>query len=226
MIEILPTGLHCIEGDTHMSKWIKDAGGVIDRGSDAVVQACLANLKPGDVVFDVGCNIGAYSRVFSDAIGPKGYLYGFDPNPECITCALANRGLSVTMFHNVACGLRSTMERLQILPNVGASYVGSVGIDVEVVVLDEFMATLHRLDLMKIDVEGMEPETIMGSRDLILRFRPKLVIEVNHGALQRRGHDADGLFSLLALIGYRWDTIPFGVSLDSPQYDILCTPRS
>jgi hypothetical protein len=71
-----------------------------------------------------------------------------------------------------------------------------------VVVLDEALGELPALDLVKIDIEGFEPEAIAGFRRNLLRHRPAMLIEYNPRCLRdHAGHDpravgAD-LFALL-----------------------------
>ncbi len=36
--------------------------------------------RPGDVVFDIGANIGAYTLIMSKIVGNKGRVYSFEPN--------------------------------------------------------------------------------------------------------------------------------------------------
>jgi 23S rRNA U2552 (ribose-2'-O)-methylase RlmE/FtsJ len=38
-------------------------------------------LNPGDIVFDIGAHVGHHALVASRAIGPKGRVYAFDPQP-------------------------------------------------------------------------------------------------------------------------------------------------
>src|SRR5581483_11355219 len=38
-------------------------------------------VRPGDVVWDVGANVGYYSRMFSDLVGPTGHVVAWEPSP-------------------------------------------------------------------------------------------------------------------------------------------------
>lgn len=44
-------------------------------------EAMLAAIRPGDVVWDVGANVGLYSRAFSDIAGPSGKVFAYEPSP-------------------------------------------------------------------------------------------------------------------------------------------------
>jgi FkbM family methyltransferase len=56
---------------------------------------------------------------------------------------------------------------------------------VPVVVLDETLAGLARLDLLKIDIEGMEPIALRGFEHGLARLRPVLLSEFHPWAMER-----------------------------------------
>jgi len=49
----------------------------------------------------------------------------------------------------------------------------------QLVRLDEVLASLDRVDLIKLDIEGHEPRAIEGARGLIEKHRPTLLTEFN-----------------------------------------------
>ena len=60
-------------------------------------------------------------------------------------------------------------------------------------------ATIRQLDslaLLKIDVEGMETDVLLGARDTIARYRPAIFVENN------KEENSAGLLSLLRELGY------------------------
>lgn len=70
---------------------------------------------------------------------------------------------------------------LELRKREGANGVGQV-VDyenttpVQLVTVDEF--NFPRLDFLKIDVEGMDPEVLIGAEQTILKYRPVIYIEV------------------------------------------------
>jgi len=44
----------------------------------------VLNIKKGDVIADIGCGPGYYTFKFSDLVGPSGYVYAVDINPQHI----------------------------------------------------------------------------------------------------------------------------------------------
>ena len=43
--------------------------------------AMFEAIKPGDVIWDVGANVGYYTRKFSDSVGSAGQVFAFEPFP-------------------------------------------------------------------------------------------------------------------------------------------------
>ena len=39
-----------------------------------------SNVKPNDVVLDIGANVGAYSLIMGKLVGEGGIIYSFEPN--------------------------------------------------------------------------------------------------------------------------------------------------
>jgi FkbM family methyltransferase len=141
-------------------------------------RAFRADVSPGDVVLDVGANLGAYSLLFAQWVGPVGHVYAFEPAPE------ARRGLErhVRLNHY---GDRVTVsaEALSAAPGVaqfraaglhGDNRIVAAGsgadnrIDVRTTSIDEFCA-MNRLapTLIKVDVEGAELDVLKGARATI-----------------------------------------------------------
>lgn len=47
-----------------------------------VVEALLRSVKPGDVIWDIGANVGLYTLMLAKAVGPAGHVYAFEPAPD------------------------------------------------------------------------------------------------------------------------------------------------
>ena len=54
--------------------------------------AMIASIRPGDCVWDVGANVGFYSELFIDAVGPAGKVISFEPSPACVAMLERRRG--------------------------------------------------------------------------------------------------------------------------------------
>jgi FkbM family methyltransferase len=162
-------------------------------------------LKPGDWVVDAGANIGIYSLFFSERVGATGRVFSFEPQWRLSGLLQAN--LSLNHRHQAAvwrCGLGAAPQHLH-LPAVDYDKVGNfggislkesaTGAVVEVRPLDSF--ALPRCDLVKADVEGMEPAVVRGALQTIRRLRPILWLEGD------RAKSREGVVPLLKAEGYR-----------------------
>jgi FkbM family methyltransferase len=179
-------------------------------------------VRPGDVVAEVGANIGAHTVLLSRLAGPGGLVYAFEPQPLVFQMLCANLALNdVSNVDARRLGLGARMQALRVSPpasgavaNFGGVSLGADGpVSVDVVALDSL--ALPRLDFVKIDVEGMEEGVILGGIETIRRLRPKLYVENDSaaamdGAGTQRPEMSRSLIRLIRGLGYRlwWHAPP------------------
>lgn len=171
--------------------------------------------KPGMTVVEVGANIGVHTVPLARACHP-GPLYAFEPQRRVFQVLCAN--LALNDIENVvaspqACGEAPGVVTIPALDyaargNFGgvsvrpAGETGEAGERVAVVRLDDLR--LASCGLIKVDVEGYEPQVLVGASETIARCRPVLYVENDRVENQRR------LIGLIADMGYRlyWHTPP------------------
>ncbi|RME94536.1 MAG: FkbM family methyltransferase, partial [Bacteroidetes bacterium] len=61
---------------------------------------------------------------------------------------------------------------------------------------------LDRVDVIKMDIEGAELPALRGSLELIRRFRPELIIELNNATYAAAGYSMQDLVTWLEDQGY------------------------
>lgn len=137
-------------------------------------------VNPGDVVLDLGANIGTISV----ALAAKGAsVYGFEmleENLAHLRSSIDANGL--TALHLVEGAVSDYRGVIEI---GGESAWGTLapgsGKTVETVVIDQWAEEigLDRLDFVKIDVEGSEMAALRGARELIQKYKPDMLIEAN-----------------------------------------------
>lgn len=149
-------------------------------------------VQPGDVVYDVGANVGYYSLIAAHLAGPAGRVYAFEPVPRNV--AYLSRHLEMNAVANttileVAVAARAGMARFDASgePSMG-SLNPSGTLHVKTVVLDDLLAmsAVEPPTLVKIDVEGAELSVLQGATHILRRYRP-LILLATHG---RAVHDA------------------------------------
>lgn len=146
-------------------------------------------LAPGDVFVDVGANIGYYSVIAAAAVGASGAVYAFEPSARIR--ARLERNVELNDMRHItvrseAIAASSGVVRLVEPPgagNDGLAYVdtsgGTGGVEVRSVRLDELAEFADRPPtLMKVDVEGGEPEVFRGASKLFERDdAPSIIFE-------------------------------------------------
>lgn len=155
------------------------------RFDRSVVQILLDHARPGDVLLDVGANIGYVTACFLSRV-PGSRAVCIEPQPGIVDLLAANMAPfgDRVVLHRVALSDAAGEVRFRIdQANRGASRIDADG---EVVVpamhAGELLAGLPRLDLIKLDVEGHE-ETVFRAIDVQLaRLAPRAILFEDQGA--------------------------------------------
>jgi FkbM family methyltransferase len=168
-------------------------------------------LRPGDVALDLGANIGALTVPMAQIVGPTGTVYALEPQRYVFQILCGN--VALNELRNVqtlqwAAGHSTGTTRVAPLDygaqnNFGAvSLGGDRGEEVAVIAIDDL--NLRQLRLLKIDVEGMELNAIMGASATLERCRPIVLIEND------RRDKSTALINQLFQSGYRlwWHITP------------------
>lgn len=212
-------GWWIIDGDTHISKWVKEARR-LDHDQNSL-PILYRYVRHGDFILDIGANIGDHTIAYSDWVGPEGHIVACECNPEAIECLRRNtdKYRNVEIFPYAVHSHETTLY-FEEQANSGASFVSSMikGQPVKAYSIDGMFLT--QLDYLKIDAEGSEVEILKGGLDTINRTQPVIVLEVNQSALIRSGTTEEALLNLLKDIKYEWKFL-FGEKKDGEQYDII-----
>ncbi len=146
----------------------------------------------GDTVLDVGAFKGDTAIYFADLVGPSGKVISFEPvhsNYQDLVHNVRQNGLDA-IVHPVNKGCGETSGRFSIATAPQGSpwaYLSRDrgGEDIDVTTIDEFVAGegLERVDFIKLDVEGVEREVIMGAEETIAHFCPKMAVSMYHNLL-------------------------------------------
>ncbi len=171
--------------------------------SDEEFELWKTFLREGDVVVDVGANIGAMTVPLAQLVGP-GNCHSFEPHPELFPILASNiidNGLDVVM-HETALADTAGMVRMPALrefsiPNYGGGSLSRAGAHlVSARTLDSY--GLKGVKLIKIDVEGYESQVLLGARNTIMRDQPILYIENDRPNKELK------LLQTLRDLGYKW----------------------
>ena len=129
-------------------------------------------------VIDVGANVGYYSALISELIGPNGIVLAIEPDSESFKYLL--KTIKSSKNKNIRPFLKAASDHNNILPlyiskdNRGDNRLYKTNqkrnsIDVETIILDELIIKneINQVDLIKIDVQGYEPKVIRGMKNII-----------------------------------------------------------
>lgn len=130
-------------------------------------------LRPGDVVVDVGANVGNLTLTASSLVGGGGHVYAVEAHPRTfgyLRGNLAHNGVSNVTPFNTAVGRKSGTVHFSDLHQDDINRVTEGGgIPVPVRPLDALPIREGRVALVKVDVEGYEWPVFQGAAGLLAR---------------------------------------------------------
>jgi FkbM family methyltransferase len=186
----------------------------------------LRRLYDGGIFADVGSSIGLYAVCLADAVRARGgRIAAFEPVPfnreRQRTNIVLNKADDVVDVYPYALGAADAVLRMAGDPSQAdnnAFLTASGDIEVEVRPLDDVARAWPRIGLMKIDIEGYEPEMLRGARATIERDRPTIFAEFNRERMAINGFAMDETWRWFTERGYRFCILRGGklAELDAP----------
>jgi FkbM family methyltransferase len=178
-------------------------------------------IRPGDIVIDVGANVGDYALLF-EQWGAE--VFAFEPthqfatlvsraagkNIHCNNVALGSKRGHITIYES---GRQSSSNK-----SWSDSFAPSTARRCPVRRLDDF--EFRRIDFIKTDTDGMDWEVLKGAKKLLHTHHPKVFCEINEDALALRGLAGQSLIQWMCAQGYSWRIF----SHDVRHYDVLFSP--
>lgn len=181
--------------------------GVYELG---VSEAIWRLLKPGDVAFDVGANIG-YMTLLMKRRGAR--VIAFEPHPAAFQALCANVSGTELELRNEAVTDHDgeAMLSAPIVGNNGtASLEGAGTIRCDAVTLDSVIAS--EVALLKVDVEGHEYAVFSGARLSLEAKRIRNIVFEDHCGLESR------VCKLLR--GHGYEIFPIGWRMNGPALGV------
>lgn len=150
-----------------------------------------------NVIFDIGANTGVYSLV-SATLNPEATIYSFEPIKRIYE--VLNKNVSINKFqqintfpyavssftgesdfydmddfdNQIASFIKSHLEKHEHAKNIKK-------IKVSVINIDDFIKTkqINKIDLIKVDVEGVEDKVFEGMQNTLKYHRPIIICEIS-----------------------------------------------
>jgi FkbM family methyltransferase len=163
--------------------------------------AMFRYINPGDLVWDIGANVGYYTIKFAEAVSASGEVHGFEPMPDTFKilsketsnhsnirlscCALGREDGSLPMTNDVMIG--SSTNKILVDDSEGSNK-NSVMIKVRSGNSLIEGSELKIPNFIKIDVEGHENDVLNGMTKILMDPRlHTLAIEIHFALLEERG---------------------------------------
>ncbi len=173
-------------------------------------------LKPGDVVLDVGANVGAHTVQFAKRVAPGGMVYAFEPTDYAFGKLMRNTELNSELaplirasqvFLNEGDGELVPESIYSSWPLEGGgeelhhSHQGELRetAGAAAISLDAFCDAneIARADFMKLDVDGHEIAVLRGARKVLGEIRPKILMEVSPEGFSEMGYEFSELVEII-----------------------------
>ena len=181
---------------------------------------------PGGVFIDVGANIGYYSLAASSWVGKQGHVYSFEPLPKTNGYLKKNillNGKENISIYPYACSSSNGKAKMVVGKESGWSRLGYKNEGdtvVKLITLDSFIQknNITSVDVIKIDTEGADFEVIKGATETIRKFKPVILLEVEH--IHNYGSSIEEAQEFFRAQGYDTSLIK-----DVHSLDMFCTPK-
>jgi FkbM family methyltransferase len=186
-------------------------------------------IQPGMTVVDIGANIGVYTRFLSALASSTGQVHAFEPAPSNYKRLEENaEHFANVSLNQAAVGGRSGIIRLFISYDLNVDHRtfdsgdGRKVIEVPVVSLDEYFHPGHRVDLIKIDVQGYELSVLQGAKRVLTENHDiKLLMEFWPYGLVKAAVTPGRVIELINTLGFeiRRTSDPNGALFDGAGLD-------
>lgn len=208
----------------------------------STVNAYKRIIRPGDVVLDIGANIGAHTLPMAKLVGDTGKIVAFEPtnyafeklkensrlNPDLMGRIMANQVMLV--------GSKNSNPASPALPDIYSSWplIETEGAHdlhqgrlmstsrATTETLDSYFESnpVKRIDCIKVDIDGYECEMFKGAINTLKRWRPKIIMELMPYGLEEHGGSLEELVNIIVELGYAIYTLDEKTRLPMSAVDI------
>ena len=154
-----------------------------------VVTKLLKLIKPGDICWDIGANIGFYTCLLASLVEDDGTVVALEPAAR--TWGYLHENVSLNQFTNVTVvnkGLGDTQEQRHLHYSEAGLAEGTASLKyidgraaserVTIDTIDNLLRELPTPDFLKIDVEGYQLEVLRGGEHFLKTHAPLLMVEL------------------------------------------------
>lgn len=206
---------------------------LLDHGNTSTIEAynCYQSIKEFSepVIFDIGANIGTFTTWMAKSF-PKGKIYSFEPQRQVFQMLSGNAAINNlynVYTYNIGLGKENIKIEFEepnyfekndygtfsLVENVITQTTNNK-IVVQINTLDWFVEyyNIPKIHLLKIDVEGMDLDVLMGATKTIKKHFPVIFIEHS----DNRKSIIEDIKKFLNQFEYKYETI---------ANNLLCKPQ-
>jgi len=171
-------------------------------------------IKEGDVVLDIGANIGYYTLLFAKLVGKTGKVYAFEA--ESSNFEILKKNVHENDYKNVVLEQKAVSDK----PGIVKFYIGKDSntenqlfkpnvkheeIEVKSISIDGYFKELNpKIDFVKMDIQGAEPLVIEGMTKTIEENKDiKIMLEWWPDAIRKYGIDPEKHLTKLVNLGFK-----------------------
>lgn len=182
-------------------------------------------VKPGDVAFDFGANLGWHTTLLSSLVGNhSGHVYAFEISDVIVKELRKN--LEINDCRNVCVEEMAIGDKIgevkyydfddigmaNLSPDLGGGTSNKTEKLVAMTTLDDYRIAnkISRLNFIKCDIDGTEDMFLAGAKKTLACFKPKIIIEVEQSTQKMYGHGTSYILRELEKHGYRFKSIEEG----------------
>lgn len=219
-------------------KWSLDLEEGIDLsiylfgGFELSTLACYKKfVVPGNIVLDIGANIGAHTLPLAQLVGDQGKVIAFEPTQYAFQKLKNNIQLNPSLIHriNIEQIMLVRQECSQLPPALYSSWPLHTLNDVHqkhggrlmstngcrITTLDHYVQSLRipNIHLIKLDVDGNEYDILMSGQMTLQRYKPMLIMELAPYIYEDDPSKFDNALRLLWDLGYKMMNVKNGKML-------------
>jgi FkbM family methyltransferase len=167
-----------------------------------------SSIKEGDVVIDIGANIGYFTLILARLVGDKGKVFAFEPEPT--NFALLRKNVEMNGYKNVVLVQKAVSDKNELTKlylsesNKGDHQMYKTddqrsSIDIESITLDHYFEEKDKkVDFIKIDIQGSEHRAFKGMADILSKNNSiQILTELWPYALEQNGSSVDEVLNIL-----------------------------
>jgi len=176
-------------------------------------------IKKGDVVIDIGAQLGLMTKLFADLVRPgsDGKVYSFEPTPKTFkallqTIKLNEIGEVVVPFQQAISDKKGSavfnisnneIDAANSLANVQRG-TELFAIQVDINSIDSLVQenSIKRVNFIKIDAEGAEYNVLVGARNTILKHRPNINLALHPKTIEGFNSSLKEIWDFVMLCNY------------------------